>query len=104
MSIHIYTASMQPATDWTDNNSDQPRHGGYAPDATIYPLCCNKRRAAADCVVQCFYDGLRIWCAPDKGCHDPAVVAAKKAREFARRSAGQKARWAKARAAEDLEA
>ena len=97
MNVHIYTASAQPATDWVDHNSDAPIHGGYAPDAMIYTLCCGKRRRADECVVHCFYDHLHIVCAPDKGCHDPEAVAAKKARQFARRSAGQKARWAKQR-------
>ena len=32
---------------------------------------------------------------PDKGCRDTQVIAERKAREFANRSAGQKRRWAK---------
>ena len=93
---HIYTETMQPATGWTDTYSSEPMQMGFEPEEMIYTNCCNMQRPAKDCVVQCYYDGLSIWCAPDKGCHDPKVIAERKAREFANRSAGQKARWAKA--------
>lgn len=94
--LHIYTEAMQPATGWTDTHSGEPMQMGFEPEKLIYAHCCGKQRPAKDCVVQSYYDGLSIWCAPDKGCKDPQVIAAKKAREFANRSAGQKARWAKA--------
>lgn len=93
--LHIYTAKMQPATGWTDTHSGRPIQMGFEPDMLLHAGCCGKSRSAKDCVVQNFYDGLNIWCAPDKGCKDPQVIAAKKAREFENRSAGQKARWAK---------
>ena len=95
MSLHIYTKIMQPATAWVDNNSSKPIHGGFEPDVLIYTDCCNKKRPAKDCVVQTYYDGIMIWCDHDKGCKDPATIAAKKAKEFANRSAAQKKRWAK---------
>jgi hypothetical protein len=94
--LHIYTTEMQPATGWTDTHSAEPMRIGFEPERLIYTDCCGKQRPAKDCTVQCYYDGLTIWCAPDKGCKDPQVVADRKAREFARRSAGQKARWEKA--------
>lgn len=94
--LHIYTEAMQPATGWTDTHSGKPMQMGFEPERLIYAHCCGKQRPAKDCVVQCHYDGLNIWCAPDQGCKDPQAIAAKRAREFANRSAGQKARWAKA--------
>jgi len=94
--LHIYTETMQPATGWTDMHSGEPMHMGFEPEKLIYTDCCGKQRPAKDCVVQCYYDGLIVWCALDKGCKDPLVIAEKKAREFANRSAGQKARWTKA--------
>jgi hypothetical protein len=94
--LHIYTETMQPATGWMDTHSGEPMQMGFEPEKLIYTHCCGKQRPAKDCVVQCYYDGLSIWCAPEKGCKDPQVIAARKAREFANRSAGQKARWAKA--------
>ena len=93
--LHIYRVDKQPATDWIDTNTGEPRKMGWAPDELIYTRCCNKQRPAKDCVVQSWYAGLDVWCAPDKGCKAPEVIAAKKARAFANRSAGQKARWAK---------
>ncbi|MGL4557084.1 MAG: hypothetical protein ACRCV5_06255 [Afipia sp.] len=94
--LHICTEVFQPATDWTDTHSGEPMRMGFEPEKLIYTDCCGKQRRAKDCVVQCYYDGLSIWCAPEKGCKDPLVIAKKKAQEFANRSAGQKARWAKA--------
>ena len=93
--LHIYTETTQPATGWTDAHSGEPMQMGFEPDALIYTRCCGKQRPAKDCVVQCYYDGTYIWCAAEKGCKDPQEIAARKAREFANRSAGQKARWAR---------
>ena len=91
--LHIYTESMQPATGWTDVHSGEPMVLGFEPEELIYTDCCRQKRPAKDCMVQSYYDGIRIWCAPKKGCKDPQFIAAKKAKEFANRSAGQKARW-----------
>lgn len=95
--LHIYTETIQPATSWIDTNSSKPIKMGFEPERLIYTECCRKRRPAKDCLVQSYYDGLSIWCAPEKGCNDPQVIAERKAREFANRSAGQKVRWAKAK-------
>jgi hypothetical protein len=70
---------------------------GYTPEKLIYAHCCGKQRPAKDCLVQCYYDGLSIWCAPEKGCKDPQMIAERKAREFANRSKAQKARFAQVR-------
>lgn len=94
--LHIYTTKMQPATGWTDWNGDEPVAMGFEPDRLIYTECCHKQRKAEDCVVQCYYDGLRVWCAPDRGCQDPQFIAEKKARAFRNRSEGQKKRWRQA--------
>ena len=93
--MHIYTETMQPATGWTDEHSGEPMQVGFKPDDFIYTDCCGKQLEAKYCVVQCYYDGLCVWCAPNNGCKDPQVIAEKKAQEFANRSAGQKSRWAK---------
>ncbi len=91
---HIYAPALQPATGWIDTSGGEPIHSGFPPEALIYTVCCNKKRMAKNCVVQCCYDGLNIFCAPGHGCKDQAVIAEKKAREFANRSAGQRARRA----------
>lgn len=93
--IHIYAPALQPATGWIDTHSGEPMHFGFPPEAMIYADCCKKRRMARDCVVQCCYDGLNIFCAAGHGCKNPDVAAEKKSREFANRSAAQRARWKK---------
>lgn len=60
--------------------------------------CCSRPRPAGECVVYAYYDGPQFFCAPEQGCQDPAVIAAKRARAFRNRSLGQKARWARRRA------
>lgn len=95
--LHICTEAMQPATSWTDTHSGEPMQMGFPPEMLIYADCCGQNRPAKDCNVQCYYDGLRIWCSLEKGCKDPQVIADKKAKAFANRSAGQKARFAKAK-------
>ena len=77
--LHIYTETMQPATGWIDTHSGEPMQMGYEPEKLIYTDCCGQRRPAKDCMVQCYYDGLSVWCAPEKGCKDPQVIEEKKA-------------------------
>lgn len=91
---HIFTTHMQHATNYTDRCGEVDIVGGFEPDALIYADCCGEKRPASDCVVQCYYDGMAVWCAPEKGCKDPQVIAEKRAREFVNRSAAQKKRWA----------
>lgn len=92
--IHIYTAKHQPATCWTDHCGPEPFTVHWSAGRLLRCHCCYQLHRAANCVVQCFYDGLRVWCAPDKGCKSPAVKAARIRREFRNRSRGQKRRWA----------
>ena len=97
---HIYTTPPQPATHYTNDTFDPPIIGGFDADTLIYTDCCGTARAAADCTVQCYYDGLRVWCADGRGCKDPVFIAEKRARVFANRSAGQQARRARERGAQ----
>lgn len=91
--IHVYTAPMQPATKWVDRSSGHPLRGGWRGGAAIMCQCCWQKRRARNCIVQCFYDGLYVWCAPGKGCKDPAKIAASKRREFRNRSRGNRLAW-----------
>lgn len=93
--LHIYTTNMQPATNWVDSHSNEPIRMGWQPEDMLGCICCGKLHPAKDCVVQGYYDGPLIFCAPGKGCKDPVVIAGKKAREFKNRSDGQKRRWKK---------
>jgi hypothetical protein len=93
--LHIYTASFQPATCWTDNCGTEPFTVHWSAYQLLVCRCCYQRHRAENCVVQCFYDGLNIWCAPGKGCQSKALIASKQRREFRNRSRGQKRRWAK---------
>lgn len=94
--LHIYRASMQPATCWVDNNGPEPFEVRWPAHSLLWCLCCHQKRLAKNCVVQAYYDCVMCWCAPGKGCKDPKVIAAKARREFRNRSAGQKRRWRKA--------
>ena len=90
--LHIYTRPHQPATCWTDHNG--PFTIRWAPRKLVRCQSCWQRRRAENCVVQAYYDHVAVWCAPDRGCHDPAVIAARERAMFRRRSAGQRKRWA----------
>lgn len=94
MSLHIYRAAMQPATCFDDHLREQTHTTRIAPHKRLWAMCCDKRRLAKNLVVQVYYDATYFWCAPGKGCKDPAYIAARKRREFRNRSRGQKRRWA----------
>jgi hypothetical protein len=98
-SLHIYTAAGQPATRYIDNSVDPPMQGGYAPDKMLFCERCDECWPASQMVVQCYYDGYRLWCAPGFGCKDQARMDAHAERTRARRSAGQRARHAEKKAA-----
>lgn len=93
--LHIYTAPMQPATDYEDGHGEMRWRGGWKPEEMIRCECCGKKRPAKHCVVQCYYDGLRLWCAPGHGCKDPQAIATKRRREHMNRSRAQQARRAR---------
>ena len=90
--LHIYTADHQPATAWIDRCGERELHGGFNPDDKIYTNCCGKKRLANRCVVQCFYDGMSVWCAPNCGCKHPQEIARKRRLEHMNRSRAQQAR------------
>ena len=93
--LHIFTEKLQPATNWTDNHGPEPMRGGFDPEEVIYTECCKTKRPAKDCVVQCYYDGLSVFCADGHGCKDPVTIAKKKAEQSLRRSIAQKKRFAR---------
>jgi len=89
---HIYTAGAQPATGWIDRCDEVEIRGGFGVGEMIWCDCCGQKHPAEDCVVQCYYDGLSVWCAPGKGCKDPVEIARKWLIEHNNRSLAQKAR------------
>src|SRR3990167_8346669 len=90
--LHLYTAAKQPATAWTDQCGEIPLSGGWKPDDMIWAECCGKKRKAKNCVVQCYYDGLRVWCAEGCGCKHPQSIARKRWNKHMNRSRSQQAR------------
>ncbi len=97
MNIHIYTAALQPYTNYIDRTFDPPWECSTPGGRLVYCECCGKRRFARDVVVQCYYDGRRLWCAPGRGCKNPKLLEAARRREFRNRSKAQKRRWAAVR-------
>ena len=93
--MHIYTARMQPATNFIDQCGAVEYRGGFKPYEMIYAQCCGKKRPAKNCVVQCYYDGISIWCSEGHGCKNPRSIAAKRWKEHMNRSRAQQARRAR---------
>lgn len=96
--LHVYTASLQPATDFVDRCGEVEFRGGYYPETMVYCQCCGKKRQAKNCTVQCYYDGLRVWCAEGHGCKHPQAIARKRRQEHMNRSRAQQARRMRERA------
>jgi hypothetical protein len=64
MTIHVFTASLQDATDFTDDG-----HRFTCPPLALrYCYGCRKRRRAKNLQVQCFYDSTRFWCRDKSKC------------------------------------
>ncbi len=98
--LHIYTTTKQPATRWVDNCGTIKVQGGWNPEDLLWCECCGKKRMAKNCDVQCYYDGMRIWCANGHGCKNQQAITAKRWKEHMNRSRAQQARWDKVRAAQ----
>ena len=96
---HIYTANTQPATGWIDQCGEVEIRGGFDAGEMIRCGCCDKKRPAEDCVVQCYYDGMSVWCAEGKGCKSHAEIEQKRLIAHGNRSRGQIARRAKEKTA-----
>jgi hypothetical protein len=62
MTIHIYTAEHQPATDFWDSNIDPPIHVRHDPRMQIECRSCGRIRYARNMVVQVYYDDIRYFC------------------------------------------
>jgi len=95
--VSIYTTHMQPATGWIDQCGEVEIRGGFDAGEMIRRGCCDKKRPAEDCVVQCYYDGMSVWCAEGKGCKSHAEIEQKRLIAHGNRSRGQMARRAKER-------
>jgi hypothetical protein len=68
MSLHIYSEPSQPTRCFIDRNFDPAETFTMHPRAALRTDCCHKLRWAQYVVVQVFYDGLRRWCSPGRGC------------------------------------
>ena len=71
MSIHVFTAKTQPATNYVDRSGERSMRFKN-PAARLLPTCCCKKRLPArDLTVQCYYDQTLFSCKPGKGCKAP---------------------------------
>lgn len=68
MTIHLYTATPQPATRYRVAVGNGYRWIRRAPRSLVYTDCCKRRRRAGNCTVQVYYDEIRAGCRPGKGC------------------------------------
>jgi len=59
---HIFTAPMQPATNFVDDCSGERIRIRLPKRALRRCYGCGKRRRAENLKVQGFYDGIRYWC------------------------------------------
>ena len=66
--LHVYTAPLQYATRFTDDSFDPPLVFEIPPRALVYCGRCRRRRWAAKCMAQAYYDGHRFWCRDVKAC------------------------------------
>jgi len=92
MNSHFYSAPLQPATGRVVFDDEGHWFNGWPGNRLLWCGCCRKRRLAKNCVVQSYYDGLYIWCAPEKGCNSEREIKAKRNKEFRNRSRAQRAR------------
>ena len=95
MTLHLYRANDQRATDYVDNLFETPHRCTNPPGRLLWAHCCWKRRPAKNLIVHVYYDCTPYYCAPGRGCKDPAFIAAKRRRAFRNRSIGNKAAWAR---------
>ena len=97
MGSHIFRSAMQPATNYADATFDPPMEGGWPPEKMLFCESCDQCWPASQMAVQCYYDGMRLWCAEGHGCKDPARIEAYQERTRARRSIAQIMRHARAK-------
>lgn len=94
MTIHIYTAALQPATRFdVMAGIGDPLWVTTPGNRLVWARCCRQRRPAKNCGVRVYYDATDSWCLEGKGCKNPKLIAAEKRAKFARRSAGQRKRF-----------
>ena len=72
MKVHLYTAPAQPATVFLDRVSGQTRKFRNPQNRLLFTSCCRMRRPAKNLLVQVYYDEVRYFCRPGKGCRIPA--------------------------------
>lgn len=93
--IHIYSAKNQKATRYYDGNGSKPMTFTNKPKRLLWVGCCNRKRRAENCIVQCYYDYTAYWCAPGCGCKSAREIKAKRNKEFRNRSRAAKLGWEK---------
>lgn len=99
MSLHIFRARDQRATRYIDDVMGVNHYVTNPANRLFWAYCCDKRRPAKNLTVHVYYDGTYYFCAAGTGCKDPAFIAAKRRREFRNRSVGNRAAWARRKAA-----
>lgn len=68
--VHIFTANVQPATRYVVRLFRQPLLVKCSPRCLFRTDCCGKQRWAKYVRVQVYYDCIKRWCAPGRGCKE----------------------------------
>lgn len=95
--LHIYAARHQPATLYEDDCGARLLKFTNTNNRLLWVRCCERKRRAEHCTVQCYYDAHYYWCAPGRGCKSAREIKAKRNREFRNRSRAAKLAWGKRR-------
>jgi hypothetical protein len=68
MNVHVFRAPNQPATRYFIAFGSHRSWVRIQRRALVHCLKCSRRRWAQNCVVQVYYDSVRYFCRPGKGC------------------------------------
>lgn len=69
--IHVYVRPKQPAIRQRIDITGRPFIFRLRPRQLVWCSCCKKKRMAANCYAQVYYDLTRYSCIEGKGCKSP---------------------------------
>lgn len=67
--VHIYRASNQKATKYSDTNTGHEIVFRNKPNSFLFAQCCKRPRQAKNLYVYVYYNQTLFFCESDKGCN-----------------------------------